>query len=117
MHFTCPLMRASCACAHLCCASMFTAILAALAVVLSTSCASSRQIRNQRSLVNGVGSTCQSTCAHNHHPFGWMLGHPQEAAAFLQCPTACNVMQTSISNAIQLIERSFFLSLASYFFA
>lgn len=44
--------------ARLCWARSCTAIMAALAVVVSTICASSRHTRHQRSRVSGVGSTC-----------------------------------------------------------
>ena len=37
--------------------------MAALAVVVSTICASSRHTRHQRSLVSGVGSTCSAQCS------------------------------------------------------
>lgn len=78
---------------------MLTAILAALAVVLSTSCASSRHIRNQRSLVNGVGSTCQAH-EQSYHPPGVMLDYPQEAAAVLQY--ACRAYeQCSVQGAVK----------------
>jgi hypothetical protein len=44
---------------YLCWARIWTAMAAAAAVVFSTIWASSRQMRHQRSLVSGVGSTCK----------------------------------------------------------
>lgn len=44
--------------------SNLSAISAALAVELSTICASSRQMRHHRSLVSGVGTICKGQALH-----------------------------------------------------
>lgn len=68
-----PEQRQACKGAYLCTAGILTAISAALAVELSTICASSKHTRHQRSLVRGVGITCKM----HHATPGWTEDKPR----------------------------------------